>query len=483
MEDVEAAHGMTPDLSRAFAVLLEDTLRRCDQTARDLDELGASYGGGLEQRSYHTFINALQLVNQTARSYLESRREAFDKQDDPKTRESLYSLVRNVAFQLAERLESQVQLLRLPRSEQLDVFATPMTRLAKRMLPNAELLFLPWTVGDGYRLDTYNGSEAERLSPGLRRNLERAYGAEIEFLKLRYPSARREDLFQHAVFAHEIAHAVIRQPIPGSPAAEAHDPKRPTYFSQAARAAPTGLAEPQTRLLDWLTELACDVVAMRLVGPAFAVAFAEVTAANRTIEGGAEFKRHPHPSVRFAVLDEELARFDLGAAGRPLRLALRDYLKSHEGTDPQPTPSPGAKNWLDEALERFRGPMLTDMLGGGEVEYTPKQLAEDLPEVLRLAELGVPPCERITAFEAPGREDEPGIWSREIDWRSVLNGVLLRFLTTHGTPSVCRNAARDRDRTRATRLALGAIELAEFQRQARALRAQVHDLRVEEMRA
>jgi hypothetical protein len=480
---VEDTLAMADDLSSAFSVLMEDTLRRCDQAAADLQELDRAYSGGVQARSYKTYISALQLVTEATRTLLEKRREAFVPQEDYDLRSSIYELVRNVAATMPNQLEGQIQLLRLPRSEELDVFAAPLTRLAKMIIGNAEVLFFPWTAFEGYRLETYDGVRASGLAPGIRDSFEREYGKDIQFLKLRHPSPRRSDLFQHAVFAHELAHAAIRQPAPEDLAQELPPPStgQPphTYASIAALSAPTGLAEPPDMLLDWFTELACDVVGVRLIGPAFMVAFAEVTAANRSVEGGDRFRRHPSPTVRFNVLNEEITRFALPVQGEALRAVLNEYGRSHEGTHPQPTPSAPAREWLEDALARFRGPSLSRLLA--RAEYVPHVLAEDLPHVLRLVDAGIPPAERITAFDDDPREQEATeAWSRELDWRSILNGVLLRFLRVHGPPSADANPDRVEARRKAARVALGAIELSEFQRQARALRNQARDFALPE---
>jgi hypothetical protein len=471
-------------LDLAFSVLLDDTLRRCDRIAADLEELRALYGGGVAGRSYRTFIEALQLVNETTRSFLQDRRTAFASAsaEDPvdpaaaaRLRESTYDLVRNTADAMATRLEGQVQLLRLPRSEDLEVFAAPMTRLTKLIVTNAEVLFFPWTAFEGYRLETYDADYAKKLEPmSVGRNLRRVYGNNIAFLKLRHPSPRRDDLFQHTVFAHEIAHAAIGQPLPPDPGAPAAAPgQRPlTYLTGPAGMAPTGLPETTKKLVAWLTELACDVCAMRLIGPAFVIGFAEVTAANRTVEGGEKAYDHPPPALRFEVLEDEVVRFEHEGRIRGLTKTLQPYLRSHEGTPTQPSPSSPARRWLSDALDRFRV-QLDDLLVSSRAKYEPAVLARDLPVVRRAIAAGIPPSERITAFD---RDAPASQWSREIDWRSILNGVLLDFLEKHGAPTATNDVRSAR--RQAIALARAAIELSEFQRRARSLRAQVDDLRL-----
>src|SRR4051794_23319953 len=111
-----------PDaLVGAFAVLYEDTERRIDRALTDLAVLRRSYGRGEEDRSYLNFVFALELMLQTLRSRLAALRETFDKAtadgSASETASSLYGNVRVAAEAMVDRLEGQVQLLKLPRSE------------------------------------------------------------------------------------------------------------------------------------------------------------------------------------------------------------------------------------------------------------------------------------------------------------------------------------------------------------------------------
>ena len=142
--------------------------------------------------------------------------------------------------------------------------------------------------------------------------------------------------------------------------------------------------------------------------------------------------------------------------------------------------------WLDEALSRFRENLGTLL---GECEYTTEDFAADLPLVMSLAEQGVPPAERLVAFEdedaADDGPDAPGDpnWSRPIDWRSILNGMFFRYLSDVGFPAVTLGQdrtggqARSEARRRAILTTVGAIELSEFHRRATLLRRQFDRVR------
>jgi hypothetical protein len=483
---------MSQDYVQAFAVLHEDTVRRVEQAARDLEELERQLDGGIEDRSARTFIVALKLMTESIRSVLKELDDRFRAATSdwgwsaggpPGTNaaESAYNSVNNLARFMNHRLEVELQLLRLPRSEELDVVGIPLARMAKRLVPNAEVLFMPSLSKAGYRVDNYDTARVAKIDQTLADNLARAFGDDIKFLRFMHPASRRTDVFEHAVFAHEVAHAVITRPCaPGEDQDEdeGEEPLRPTFQTIATDAASAAHPIDDDRLAvlqRWFEELACDTVAFRLIGPAFLVAFCEVTALNRPIHGGAKLKDHPPASVRFEHFTEELAPFEVLRVSALAEAALKAYLESHKGTEPDAPPvEEQERAWLRAAVAAFRN-SLDAMLG--DLQLNPQQLIVDAPRVFALAERGVPPAERIFAGERNPPAD--GTWSEEFDWRSIINGVLLWHLDKHGPPNLGSGADRVDHRRRSVELAAAAIELSEFQRQARGLREQYGDMFVD----
>jgi hypothetical protein len=245
---------------------------------------------------------------------------------------------------------------------------------------------------------------------------------------------------------------------------------------------PTGLSSDQREsLLDWFGELACDVFAMRIVGPVFAVAFAEVTAPNRRLEPRNKPMSHPPASLRFHFLAQELRRFTRQIeSSEDEKRTLHQYMTGYpRDTDPEEE-IPGAQKWLGLALRRFRRnlPVLL-----GACEYKPDKLATDLPHVVALATRDIPPSERLVAFDGENGTDGSRMrWSVEMDWRSILNGILFwqlgraRFPDVHLGVDTKASNDRAQSRKEAIERAVGAIELSEFHRRATLLNDQLRHM-------
>lgn len=456
----------------AFGLLVSDALRRCDRTQQRLTDLEPRFRSRLEDRSYRMFANFLAMLNERLAAWIVGQREIFTRTSNAGLRRSIYKLVRAATENMAIHIEAPVQLLSVDRHEHLKLFEVPMTRLTKAVVPGAEVVFLPWNQGAQYELQYLAESTAAEAFTGIEDSLDRLFrGSEI--LKLRYPSVRDADLFQHAIFAHEIAHAAIARPLPERLArsAERSAAGPATFESAAAHGAPTTPNEDASLIGSWFTELACDILAMRMIGPAFVVAYAEVTQVHRQAVQSSDGRRqHPGPKMRFRVLQEELARFDTAGLTPGMREALSGYAGSHAGTFATAEPSPQASTWLDEAIARYRQSFLPALLTPDQAEFTPERLARDLPLVLSGVRRGAYPAERLSS----GRGSA---WSTPIDWRSILNGVLLAHIEQTGPPAVASDHAVTR--REAANLAAGGIELSELHRRALALKAQFTELHPE----
>jgi hypothetical protein len=452
------------DLQAAFWILVQDTERRFDDAVDRLAKLHGALSDRLEERSYRTFVDLLALLTANARLEVAERAELFNRQDAEAVRRSFYKFVRNLAEQFADKVESPLRQLEAHRSERIELFAGPMSRLAKQTLRDVEVVFLPST-SSLHKLEPFTAVDAGLMLKNGAGVMRRELG-ETQILRLRYPAARSDELFQHAVFAHELAHAVVAQPLPGQ--RPGTDPNGLlTWDTVAAGQLPPRVAKrDRPGFRQWFTELACDVLAMRLIGPAFAVAYAEVTAVHRKPEPDRQIRKHPAPELRFAVLREELERF-CPLLPNDVAAPLRAYAQVHEGTHGGKPPPKQIVAWLRDALERFRA-NLPAMLGGTGAEYLPAQLERDLPVVRDALARGAYPAERIVAFGSDAQAD----WSVPLDWRSILNGTLLDHLARRGAPSADGSTRDPEARDAATRFAAGGIELSELHRRSAGLIAQ-----------
>jgi hypothetical protein len=481
------------DLSGPFAVLLQDTTHRLDRIEDELEDISDHYTCSVEDRSYSGFVEALRLSAHGLRQLVLKRRDEFHELAEPEGKQGAYSNLAADAETIGVQLEEHLPELGTDRPQELEVFAVPFTRMAKKIVKNAELLFFPWTF-DGYEAQVYDTGSLEAADPDLIDNLESVFGADIKFIKLWHPATRECDIFHHAVFAHELGHVAIKQKVPEEHLKAAEVPsgpgrERPTFETVGHNDLPKPPdldGEQNKRLLRWFRELACDVFAMRLIGPVFAIAFAEVTSPYRTLEptDGAGTADHPPAHIRFGFLREEIERFfPTDSAARTRLTTYTDvYLKALSSG---PEAIPGSADWLKEAIERFRsyvGALL------GDAEYKVSTLSEDLGIVHDLAERGIPPAERVLASYPLGKaEGDAEEWSRPIDWRSVINGVLIWHLGKVGFPIVPETAAPttkedengfEMQRQLAIDLAVGGVELAEFHTHSAYLREHYKHMRL-----
>lgn len=494
-------------LSGPFAILLGDIERRLDRIDRSLHEIGRQYRGRSEDRSSRAFVEALQLAAQGMGELVRSRERNFLRAhlsaDPDDLRAAVYEDLGGQALSIEREIEYYLPSLRVERPKELDVFIVPLMHLAKRIVPNVELLFLAWS-SDGYETEPYDAEALERVDPSLAANLRRVFGEDVKFVKLWHPATRERDIFHHPVFAHELAHTAILEAVPAEKLEPddrpGHGDVPPTFSTVASDGVklPPGLHrdsdnDDYRRLLSWFVEVACDIVAMRTVGPAYAVAFADVTSHNRTLERKHSSGQHPPAAIRFRFLREELAAFGFGEGSGGFGDLLRRYTTAYPSTVGEKDRIPGAENWLEDTVDRFRHylPLLL-----GDQEFEPKTLHSDLDLVVDLASQGVPPAERIVAVDSRRRDSArgDGEWSEPLDWRSILNGTLLWHLREHGVPAVeplpdeatARQAALRRRRQRAehrkhaAQLAAGGIELSEFHGRAQRLNAQLGGMRLPE---
>jgi hypothetical protein len=472
-----------------FQVLLADARRRCDGVGKELESLTHAYQSRWEEHSYREFAAALRLVNQAARARLDEMEGRFARAP-----EATYDRVKSLMEAFASRHERYINALRLPRAEALRLFAQPFTRQAKLIAENVELLFFGWSL-DRYELKIYDEAAVVSVAKDI---IEREYGGDIQFLQFWHPLARQHDLFQHPVFGHELGHpAIARQAVPKELVAWLGiTSEDPVYLDIAREAGDEAVSrnfnsDERKRLIGWLTELACDIFAMRFLGPAFAFAFTEVTSVNRELEragnqgepAGGEAPTagsYPPTRLRLRVLRDELDEFGFGRYQTALEPITERLDKTAVSTRDPETEIPDSEAWIDAALDAFRAYAIPALLGRNVL--SPESLEGDLQVIWPLAEQRIPPAERllIGSTDLPG-ENDLGEWSRECDWRSILNGVLL----WHLADGEKRAAAGDdldaiaKGRKEAIALALGAIEMSEFHRRARVLEEQYSPMQLE----
>lgn len=455
-----------------FSNLIADGRRRLGQVEEAFEEIDLQYRGRSEERSYRQFLTALRLANQAAAEALTAAERKFEHSP-----EAAYDKARSLMKGISGKHEKQVEALRSSRAESLEIFSQPFTRLVKKLLPNSEALFFGWKL-EGYELRVYDGDRAAEFTAGAAVSTRREFGEDFQFLQFWHPVLRQSDLFQHAVFGHELAHPAIRQRPPQGviAALEAKDDS-PNYANVAVDYAHRQVEErgiehdnhQRLRLAQWFDEIACDIVGMRLLGPAFALAFAEVTSVNWDLERSdrQDRKRYPPTKMRLHHLGQELERFTFPEPfNERLRVALAQSIASKISDDDPDAEIADASKWMDIAIEAFRTHCIAPLVK--DQELTPPELSDQYAEISELVAEGIPPAEKLLVTESPlppSPDETLTPWSKEYDWRLILNVTRIGLLDPD-------NDGRKLDRARACQMATGAIEMAEFQRRARKLREQ-----------
>jgi hypothetical protein len=396
------------------------------------------------------------------------------------------------------------------QGQALDALAQPFVALLKKIpgLPETEIIFRPmprlhyvtWKHLFSKLVDIVG-----LLDPDVCDQLE----ALPRLVAVEYPLFLEEDTFLHALLAHELAHLAFEC-----------DGKGDRVWREAVaehKPSEGGRGSPERRLLELrlFTEAACDRLAVRMVGPAYALAFIEYTLTRNVLRWppskGRDDAVYPELPWRLARIDE----------------AVDDFLIEAPQGDPKDHP-----DWMEirSVIERWRSVMpsyeieesdlnrrlqeglkkLDEDIGAllGDAVYPASLFVEDMPLVWQKLAAGISPAEKIWdrdadrdrpfefgqpppggPFGSAGRPPEAGQspaqpveedaeeWSRPMDWRSILNGCYLRWLADNpvASPPRLEHEGVDlvTDRMRACEMLQGALELSELQRQMLDLRREL----------
>lgn len=383
-----------------------------------------------------------------------------------------------------------------------------------------------------------------------------------------YPVRADEDTLSHAVVAHEVAHLAMSRPTEGDTSLremafervtadpemrrgdsagegshEAHtrpaldpipsssqrpenaavdvDPPLPAnadprQASQAADTTPAssrsgeGSDRPSKRLKNWLDELSCDLLAIRMMGPAYffaLVEFAQPSAQVDHVPNSPGYDTHPSVVWRLQRMRKETESFlDRDLDSEAMRAVIRvfDEFSGFVELQDEFTLKNISPQEQDERERVLRGVALieeraTGLLG--HARFTRHRFVRDLDLVWSKLNQGIAPVERIRGRAMPegadlelpvvgpepnvpvpeGEPPEPpepiaGDWSRPFDWRSILNGCYAFHLS--GASSHLEGETRiTPERRRAdSQMCRGSIELAEYLRRMLILRDQFRQI-------
>lgn len=398
-----------------------------------------------------------------------------------------------------------------------DPFIGPIGRLAGQVAEDTELIVSAVRRASEYEItqpinSTIPGHEnADDIGPAAQ-DVVRALPP---LILLRYPANEEPDCFHHLLLGHEIAHLALRRDGIGERLA------KEALESVRARRNARPLAPGRGDMLpershNWFTELACDQLGVKIIGPALLLALYEYAALHDwqydvDLTQKSAYNRYPALAwrlreLRKLVREEYLPppRRDESPLWRPIRQvfdeleipswrdpaaseeklavrrALRALVEHEHELLPEPEDARALRAVMRHPLLRTR-PELADFVRQNP-RYDGDRFRRDVEIVWQKLGDKILPAEDVVLRGDPpdalqGSWDDERVagmlWSLPLDWRSILNGAYLHWWAG------ARDAPEDdstTDRAAASAMARGAVELSEIHLQALALRDELRVL-------
>jgi dCTP deaminase len=331
----------------------------------------------------------------------------------------------------------------------LDVLVAPIMRLAKHIAPAGETILWP---GDSHHVNVDQLKDLIGWAGMMDDDrLLKALEGLPELNVIGYPAHTESDILIQAVLAHEIAHLGYENGGAGERIiSDARADHAQPYFEYIARSImdDEGMSETERtmrltremkRIKNWFRELACDRLAIHLVGPAFVFALFDVEGPrsrwSHTDPLDPGYQTHPglRRRLRLAVSEARAWLPAPDASEAPVWVVARRELDALEALLPSGEDQLAGieETILQQALATLNVEKMQEMLM--VAWYDVGEFQRDVPLVWEKMGAGIPPAEKIVGRRdgsEPGDVDRAfaGDWSHPIDWRSVLAGSYLRWL-------------------------------------------------------
>jgi len=454
---------------------------------RHIDDHMAAYSDRDDMAGTRLLLETLHRIVEDAQGEVIAIQRFLEERTDATAadRERRLRKVRKVARDTAWLVGQPLHYATSPHGREFDPLAIAYGRMARAIEPKTQLIFR----GSEHRGYALSPPLLSKLTDNV---ISRASGfaEQIEslptILYLQYPAIAEGDVLQHLLIAHEVAHLALRKRAGRKRRSEAEDRFETAILTwkeeapEAHAAIEDGVARRESReqALRWFTEIASDILAVRLAGPAYYLALCEHALVRQWFyrPSDGETNTHPHLAWRLQRAEQHLEYF-YKAMSSGLRRRVAKVI------EPYAEIVPSAKRQIEEepygrVIELALDALEHDLDGLsllGEAGLRPTELAEDLQLVLQRLEAGLAPTERIKWTSAKvrdwsnGTESKTPPWSEPLDWRSILNGGYFHLLESpspSGEPF--RGAWRKEDERRRHIVdhLRGAVELSEFQRAA-----------------
>lgn len=297
-----------------------------------------------------------------------------------------------------------------------------------------------------------------------------------------YPAQADSDTLQHALVGHELAHLALGKKLNDTDPL----PYLDDLFETQIKGKEMG-DDDAGRLKSWLNELACDLIGLWIIGPAFLFALVDYvlpTQESSYIGSSRKYNTHPSMAWRLERLIPEAEAYFLAEAALAeedqlaldqAKSALEDYrqrIKLHQrlGGEKPLEEEKTERELLNSALKQFASEKLN--LIPDEARYRQAVFQSDLPLIWEKLDQGISPAERVAERTGSAERLErdrsvdaaPSGWSDPIDWRSILNGLYLYHLTGRSRESPIKAETERAQRQADCQMCRGSIELSELLR-------------------
>lgn len=413
----------------------------------ELDGLRSAYAEREDLPGLRTLVDAMSaLLAETEREVVILSRKLYEELQEGSPAEAAEGRFCDLAGSLVNALDrvfpSLLEMTREPHGREIEALIQPYTDLLGALNQeeprSIELIFRP---GEEYSFELSVIDQLSRIAEPFTDDLRRLLHDFPRLIAITYPKQREADILIHSMIAHEIAHTVLDYRPPGSEVAPVLD----AFDRAATKHYPTLLEElgdadadrSIERMRRWFEELACDALALGMIGPAylFALADFDLTPSNFTqIPGTASFDTHPGLAwrLRSTILRAREEYLGTQHEDGPAIASLRSGLTELEAELPEVEEEISEREWLlvEDALAGLDDETISTVLR--QARYLRPVFKHEVELVWDKLLAGIPPAERVIE-RRPGRVPESGgevprSWSQGMEWQSVINGAFAYWL-------------------------------------------------------
>lgn len=490
-----------PALPGLSSRVFERTLSRLSQLEAQLEGLQRAHAEREDLPGTQTLLAGARLMLQETERVVVGHARTLHADPSHEAQSRFRRRVGGLLASIERALPGPLYVARKTHGREIEALVGPFTELAATNIsPGRQLIFEP---GDDYEFESSLLDDLIEVAATFSNQLADSLRQLPQLTVITYPAQLDGDTLLHAVISHEIAHLALDRHH-GEPASigsqlintslDHHFDRLLTELRSTARAAGTPTRGPKFHLLErdarrrikkWFDELACDSLGLRMVGPAYLFALADLDLpTNRWAQrrGMPGYDTHPGLGWRLRrLVPAAKAYFETARTSEPW-MHGREALADLEAVIPDDADELGVveRRIVDDALVKLEAPETIEKALGLPGIYLKGDFVTDLDVTWDKLVAGIPPAERVLsrsrsdasvetedarqdggdlsrgaeaedvveseadlsriAPNVPGKADTareleidgdaavPKYWSVPMDWRSVLNGCWVYWL-------------------------------------------------------